>query len=165
MSDFILFEANMDAALRKHYRRTGAEMVYTEMPYERMLRDADDTADEDLDMDIWRERAIGARALMKQLMCEGPHPQKLMKHIFTVGRALNMEPFNQFTMEEAAMLCGELKATHSYRLKLLSKLIGAVGMKGVRLPGQKSSAATAKYSAAQKGNKNRANSVKRRKGK
>lgn len=150
----------MDAALRSHYRRSGAELVYTEMPYERMLRSEDDVADEDLDMDVWRERALGARALMKQLLCEGPHPQKLMKHLFTVGRALNIAPFAQFTMQEAAMLCGELKATHSYRLKLLSRLIGEAGMKGVRLPGQKSSSATPKYSAAQKGNKNRANSVR-----
>jgi hypothetical protein len=160
MSDFILFEANMDAALRRHYLRTGADMVYTEMPYDDLLRSEEDEPDEEIGLDVWRERALGARTMMQRLLAEGPHPQKLLKHLFTLGRALNVEPFNQFTMEEAAMLCGEGKASHSHRLKLLSRLLGEAGMKGTRLPGQKSPLTTASFSAAQRGNRNRANSVR-----
>lgn len=161
MSDFVLFEADMDAALRSHYLRTGAEQVFMEMPFDRMLRVEDDGAEELAD-DVFRARAEGARALFEWVMQEGCHPQKLMKHLFALGRGLGIEPFCSFTMEESAMLCGEVKASHSHRCKLLSRLIERAGMKGVRLPGQKSPEASASFAAAQRGNRNRRDSVKHR---
>lgn len=158
----VIFEADMDAALRRYYRRTGAEAAHTDMPYDEMLALESDGLDGDPGDYEWRQRAIGARSIFTYILSEGPHPTKLLKRLFAAGRGLDIKPFSEFTMEEAAMLCGEVKATHSARCKLLSRLLADAGMRGVRLPGQKTPESSESYAKAAAGNTHRADSVKKK---
>lgn len=152
----------MDAALRRYYRRTNAEMAVTDMPYDEMLQlESDGLEGEPGDYE-WRQRAIGARSIFTYILSEGAHPLKLLKRLFAAGRGLNVKPFSEFTMEEAAMLCGEKKASHSHRCKLISRLISDAGMHGTRLPGQKSAASSASYAAVARRTCNRRKKPKSR---
>lgn len=158
----VIFEADMDSALRRYYRRTGAELATTDMPFDEMLNLEDDHLDGDPGDYEWRQRAIGARSIFTYITSQGHHPMKLLKMLLAAGRGLDVAPFNEFTMEESAMLCGEVKATHSARMVLLSKLMEANGMKGVRLPGQKSPLARESYAASAKRTCNRRKKPKSR---
>jgi hypothetical protein len=161
MSNFFSPEEQVDAALRRFHQR---EAGYASTPrgYEEILRADEDEQVEAGDYEM-RQRALGARAILLWIVSEGLHPKKLVRRLLVVGRACATEPFNLLTMEEAAMLGDEQKATHSARCKVLSRMMQRLGMKGFKIAGQKPESATAKYSASAKGNRNRANSVKKAK--
>lgn len=149
----------MDAALRRYYRRTEAEMAYTDMPFSELMKEREPGEPEPMEEEdpvaVMRIRVQTIRTLFRYLLAEGPHPCKLMKRMFAVGRGLDIEPFSALTMTEAAMMFSETKAAHSWRMKVLSGVIELAGMHGSRLPGQKSKTATPNYQAAQRGNQNR----------
>jgi hypothetical protein len=161
MSSFFSSEEKIDAALRKFHQRA-AGWAAVPRGYEEIF-----AADEDEDHGAgdyeMRQRALGARAILLWIVGEGLHPKKLLKRLLVVGRACATEPFSLLTMEESALLCDEEKATHSARCKVLSGLMKKAGMKGFKIAGQKAEGSTAKYAAAARGNKNRANSVVGRK--
>ena len=150
-----VWEANISRALQHYHARTGSpDLAFvSDAAIGELLAESDDgeTADED-EMD--RRRLI-CRVLFRFFLGEGPHPSKILKRVFAVGRALRMPFFTELSMTEAALMLGETKAAHSYRMKTLSGLIKRTGQHGVRLSGQKSSQASAAYSAAQRGNTNR----------
>lgn len=157
---FVIFDASMTAALRRHYRRSQAEMVSMVMPFDELLAAESDGLDGELTEYEWRQRAVGARAVLAFIAGRGVHPVQLLKSLFVVGRGMHVEPFASLPMEDAAILCGEKKASHSARAKLLSKLLEAAGMKGVRLPGQKSPLSSEAYAAAARRTCNRRKKVK-----
>lgn len=166
----VIFEANMNDALRRYYRRAGAEMVDTRMPFERKLNVPFDqwlTAEEDgLDGEVgdyeMRQRVMGARALLRHVKAAGLDMQSIMKQLFSAGRAVHDPFFSALTMTEAAQMFGETKAAHSWRCKVLSGKIELYGMKGSRLPGQKTKGASESYRKAQQGNTNRRKKARRR---
>lgn len=157
-SKHIVHEANMNQAMRKYYLRTGAEQPCFDMPFDRILRseeyDGDDEALE-VDEDVLAQRREAIRGVFRYLVAEGPHPLKIMKRLYAVGRGLMIEPFCELTMDESALMFSESKAAHSWRVKFLSGVIERCGMKGSRLPGQKNKSSTANYSMSQAGNSNR----------
>ena len=159
MSEFYSPEPQIDKALRTfHSREAGWSPV--QPGYEEIFA-AEEDADEPPGDYEMRQRALGARAILEWIVGEGIHPKKLVKRLLAVGRAAGTQPFTLLTMEEAGLLVDETKAAHSHRCKVLSGLMAKAGAYGFKIAGQKSAASTAKYAAAQKGNKNRANSVKR----
>lgn len=115
-----------------------------------------ESADEVNDYD-WQQRTMGARLVFRWILAEGFHPLKVMKRLYAVGRAMNVRPFTELTMEEQGKMFGETKAAVSWRMQLLSGLIKLRGMIGHRLPGQKSPDAKKSYHVAALGNSNRAN--------
>jgi hypothetical protein len=156
-----IFEANMDAGLRSHYRRAGAELADTRMPFDALLaiESADDGIDggdkgpSDYEM---RQRVIGVRTVFGLIKSRGVSMGQMMRQLFAVGRSLNDPFFSSLTMAESAMMFSETKAAHSWRCKVLSGKIKLQGMKGHRLPGQKTPESRAAYAAAATGNSNRA---------
>jgi len=159
MKDFFSPEEKVDAALRKFHQR---EAGYSSTPrgYEEIFALDEDAEMPPSDYEM-RQRALGAGAVLVWIASEGLHPKKLVRRLLVAGRACATEPFNLLTMEEAGLLGDEEKATHSARCKVLSRMMQRLGLKGFKIAGQKPESATAKYSAAAKGNRNRANSVRK----
>jgi hypothetical protein len=155
-SDLLVFTANLELALRNYYTRTGGgDLVCVDMPFDDLLAaEADGCEGEPGDFEMAQRRAAVA-GLFRYLLAEGPHPLKLMKRLFAVGRGLGQPFFRDLTMGEAALMFSETKAAHSWRLKVLSGMIKLRGMHGYRLSGQKTPGASAHYAAAQRGNQNR----------
>ncbi|MEQ1861449.1 MAG: hypothetical protein ABMA13_16120 [Chthoniobacteraceae bacterium] len=102
-----------------------------------------------------RQRIVGVKAFFQFLKGRAITPMEMFRQLTAVGRAIHEEPFNLMTMEEIAMMEGQSKAAHSWRCKLLSGMIELAGMKGSKLPGQKSKAASESYKQCRKGNTNR----------
>lgn len=154
----------MDAALRKFYARTKTDAAVIDLPYDEIERaEHDDPSLEEPGEYEFAQRRCGIKGLFRYLLAEGYHPLKIMKRLFAVGRGMRIEPFAEMTYEEAAMMFGETKAAHSWRMKVLSGMIKMNGMQGTKLPGQKSEAASKRYAKAQMGNTNRADGTKRKK--
>lgn len=110
----------------------------------------------------WKQRALGARMVFRWILAEGYHPLKIMKRLWAVGRAMNLEPFTRLTITEQGLMFSETKAACSWRMKVLSGLIKLAGMAGHRLPGQKTDRAVEAARKAATGNRHRANSVRQR---
>src|SRR4051812_7452075 len=104
-----IFEANMDAALRSHYRRTGAEAIDPgAMPFDRLMTFEDALAAEDDGIESEdgigeyerRQRIIGVRAFLRFIKRRGVTMPQIMREIFACGRAV-MDPFfSSLTMTE-----------------------------------------------------------------
>lgn len=158
--DLVVFEANMDAGLRSAHRR-GLEAVddAAPMPFDAMLRAEEDGIEGgeagvgDYEM---RQRVVGVRAFLRFVKGRGVTLPRIMKQLFAAGRAMGDPFFARLTMTESGLIFSETKAGHSFRCKLLSGEIELAGMKGIKLPGQKSPESSAVYAAVQKGNSNRA---------
>jgi hypothetical protein len=105
----------------------------------------------------WRQRILGVKMLFRWILAEGFVPLKIMKRLWAVGRAMNVEPFTQLTMNEQGQMFGETKAAASWRMKVLSGLIKLCGMRGYRLAGQKTDRASEAARKVAMGNTNRAN--------
>lgn len=102
-----------------------------------------------------RERMIGVRLFMRFLKARAITPMDLFRQLAAVGRAIHEPPFCEMTMQEASMMEGQSPAAHSWRCKVMSGEIELAGMKGSKLPGQKSKAASDSYREQRKGNCNR----------
>lgn len=154
--ELLVFEANMDAAMRRFVGRTKMEIISEDpMPFDEiMMREDDGESAETLGDYEMRQRVAGARAFLRFIKREGVDMPSILKQLFAAGRALHDDFFGKLTMSEAALMFSETKAAHSWRCKLLSGQIRLAGMKGVKLPGQKNPEASKAYSAAQKGNQN-----------
>jgi hypothetical protein len=154
----LVFEANMDAALRRLFRRSSEAAAVVDMPFDELLTNEQDGLDGEPGDYEMRQRAVGVRSFLRYLTCEigkGAALLAIMKRLFAAGRAMGVAPFNQLTMTEAGLMFGETKAAHSWRCKLLSGKLKLAGMNGVQLPGQKSPDASAVYAKVAQGNGNR----------
>ncbi len=154
-------DANANEALGRFYNREQWEPVCMEMPFSELLRKEDDGTDEPEigDYEI-RQRVAGVKAFFRFLTAKGAHPAQMLKQMADVGRGMGVEPFAKMTMHEQALMFSETAAAHSWRCKVLSKMIELSGMKGSRLPGQKTKDATASYKVVRRGNKNRKGGAK-----
>lgn len=159
----------MDAALRSHYRRTGAEaMDPGDMPFDRIMtfEKALETEDDGIEGGEgigeyeMRQRIIGVRAFLRFIKRRGVTMPQIMREIFASGRAVQDSFFSSLTMTEAGLMFSETKAAHSWRVGVLSGAIQLEGMKGYRLPGQKTPEAKATYAASAKRTCNRAKKPK-----
>jgi hypothetical protein len=148
-------EANMRAALESHYVRTHYKSVVEDMPFDEMLSRESDGVDGEIGEYEMAQRRAAIKGLFRYLLAEGNHPLKLMKRLYAVGVGLCIDEFSGMTNEERGMMFGESKAAVSWRIKFLSGLIRRSGMRGVKLPGQKSPESAAVYAQVQKGNSNR----------
>lgn len=102
-----------------------------------------------------KQRMIGVTVFWDFLLALGCTPMDTYRQLAAIGRGLHRAPFHKMTMHEIAMMEGQSPAAHSWRAGLMSGRIKLAGMKGSRLPGQKSEAARASYKVCRKGNKNR----------
>lgn len=153
-----IHDANMRTALAKHFQRTGYSPIVEEMPFDRLLQAEDDGisgGESEAGEYEMLQRHVGIKGLFRYILAEGHHPQKIMKRLYAAGSGFLIEPFCTMTQEERGLMLGETKAAVSHRMKSISGMIEREGMKGSRLPGQKSKASTANYSASQVGNTNR----------
>ena len=149
-------DANSNQSLTRFFTRTGGwEPMDVRMPFTEMLEKEDDGEDEPAgDYEI-RQRMLGVKVFFDFILSRGATPMDLFRQLAAVGRGLHRPPFNKMTMHEIAMMEGQSAAAHSWRCKVLSGEIELAGMKGSRLPGQKSKAATESYKECRKGNNNR----------
>jgi hypothetical protein len=152
---FRQLDANAHESLTRFHNRTGWEPVDSRMPFAEMVEREDDGSEQPAGEYEFRQRMIGIRALFRFVKKTGVHPAEMLKWLAAAGRACNEEPFSTMTMGEAGQLFSETKAAHSWRCKILSKEIELTGLRGSKLPGQKSKEASASYRKIRKGNKNR----------
>lgn len=103
-----------------------------------------------------QQRKLGAMMVFEYLKLSGMHPADQLRQLQAMGRALGVEPWASMTMHEVSDIEANTPAAHSHRVKLLSKKLKAAGVKGTRLPRQKSEAASESYRARQMGKKSRA---------
>ena len=149
-------DANANEALGRFFQRENWEPTYSAMPFDEMLRAESDGSDEpEIGEYEIAQRVAGVKAFFRYLLSKGPHPAEMLKQLACIGRGMRVEPFSRMTMHEAAQLFSETAAAHSWRCKVLSKMIEFCGMKATRLPGQKTAGASASYRACRKGNCNR----------
>lgn len=173
----VVFEANMEAALRAHYRRTkdGAVDMRTPdaqiMSFEDALRVEDDGItngeDENTVGDYeMRQRVIGVRAFLRWLKTRSgiardahykPGPvSNILLQLFAAGRAMHDPFFSSISFTESGLLFSQTKAAASHRAKLISGIIKEAGAKGHQLPGQKTPESSPVYAARAKVTRNRA---------
>lgn len=101
--------------------------------------------------------------LLEYFFQKGPHPAQAMQLLYAVAKALRPDLILHMTVRDLGRIFGDTPAAWSWRIEqCISKFIGRAGMRGVRLPCQKSEAARESYRAAQRGNKNRAGLPKAR---
>jgi len=110
-----------------------------------------------------KERMIGAVALFDFLQRKGSTPMDFFRQFTACGRALFREPWSLMTMHEVAMMEGQSPAAHSWRCQLMSGQLKLNGMKGTKLPGQKSEEARDSYRKCRKGNTNRKDGAAKKK--
>lgn len=133
-------------ALTRFFSRTGWEPVYSDLPFDEMIRAEDDGEDAATlgEYEI-RQRMAGARGFIRFLQARGPHPTQMLMQLADACRGMHIPPFNMMTMDEVAGLFGQGRAAVSFRGKVLSREIRLSGMRADKLPGQKSKAASASY--------------------
>ncbi len=161
------------AGLVRHVAHGGEAESSQAMPFDRLLAaeageleeagySSTDAADREA---AYVFKRGGARAVVFWLAEQGQNPQgkleltRLLKAVFTLGRAMGLPQFTTLTMQEEALMFGESKAAVSWRLKQVSGMVQATGARGFKLPGQKRE--TTAYREAQKGNRNRRGKKKR----
>lgn len=146
-------DAMANEAMTRFFDRTGWTPVESRMPFHEMMELEDDGQEGEVgDYEI-RQRMIGVKAFFRFLKARGIHPAAMLKQLAAAGRACHEEPFAALTMEEAGMLLAETKAAHSWRCKVISGELRLSGALGVKLPGQKSAAASESYRAIRTGRK------------
>lgn len=153
-----VFEVNMHDALRSWHERGGrgtCEPAMVDVPFDEVLMTTRDDLDGEAGEYEWRQRIFGARLVFRWILAEGFHPLKIMKRLFAVGRAMRIAPFSELTMTEQGKMFSEERASVSWRMKVLSGLIKLRGMRGHRLPGQKTQHASDVAREAAKGNQHR----------
>lgn len=173
----VVFEANLEEALRSHYRRTKDSAIDLHMPFDRLmsfedaLRTEDDGITNGEDENVvgdyeMRQRVIGVRAFLRWLKTRSgvardahykPGPvSNILLQLFAAGRAMQDPFFSSISFTESGLLFSQTKAAASHRAKLVSGLLKQAGAKGHQLPGQKTPESSAIYAARAKVTRNRA---------
>jgi hypothetical protein len=102
-----------------------------------------------------QQRIKGALLLVKFMARRSPHPWDVYRQFAAIARGMHISPWCEMTMEEVALMEGQSKAAHSFRCKVISGEIELAGMRGSRMPGQKTKSASESYKKQRKGNNNR----------
>lgn len=151
-------EERIEHVLGVVYRREG--MV--EFPDNRTpLSDLLQREDGELSKDVFtQDPAVMQEAfsrLLNYFFADGPHPGCVLRRVFAVAWALRPSLITHMRQTDIALMFGETKAAMSWRInQIFTGYLKAAGMRGTRVPGQKSQASISNYSAAQMGNQNRA---------
>lgn len=96
------------------------------------------------------------RQMLLFFYADGLHPGAVLRRVFAVAKAIKPELIGDMSLEELALMFGETKAAQSWRIKrIFSDYQRQAGVKGFKASFQKSEAAVAAMSRAQRGNKNR----------
>jgi hypothetical protein len=148
-------DGSANDALTRFFNRTNWEPVYSDLPFDEIIASEEDGEDGIPGEYELRQRIAGVRAFFRFMTARGVHPAAMLKQLAAAGRACHVAPFHQMTMGELGQLFSETKAAHSWRCKILSRTIELSGMRGGKLPGQKSKQATESYREIRKGNTNR----------
>lgn len=173
----VVFQANMDAATRSHYRRAKAEAIDTHLASDRIenfeaaLRGEDDGSEGEITDYEMRQRVIGVRAFLRWLkkragirpdQAYAPGPVSvIMMQLFAAGRAMQDPFFSSMSFTEGGLLFSQTKAAASFRSMLLSGFMEEAGAKGTRQPQLKTPGSRESYRAKAMGNKNRAGGKKK----
>lgn len=159
MSEASAHQRRIDAIMAKAYRREGHTMLPAQAPtpVDAMMAAEQDYSDE--------ERQIREEAVAKWrnwIMEDGCHPAAVMKRFFVFLRATAPESILNMPGTDIAAIFGQGRAAESARCGLLlGQLQKKSGYKSLTMPFQKSATAKKKYAEAARGNRNRANSVRR----
>ena len=147
-------EARIASVLARKAHQLGyaAPSVTTYTPLSALLASEDDDEEDERQA---RSEILGM--LIDFTLQDGPHPAKVMKNFYALVHALRPQALpGKWTCQDFADLFGETKAAHSWRVKkLFERRLETRGARPIKARFQKASSATANYSAAQKGNRNR----------
>lgn len=143
-------EARIASVLARKAMHSGYEAgasVTTYTPLSALL------ASEEGDREEAQMRAEVIGALIDFVLQRGAHPAHALKNFYALVHALRPGALPHWTCQDFADLFGETKAAHSWRVKQIFRTVKTARPMKARF--QKSTAATAVYSDAQKGNRNR----------
>lgn len=133
-------------AQRKGYTQ---ESITTHTPLDDLI-----AAEERAEMEGGRGDTLAQ--MLRFFYADGMHPGCVLRRVFAVAKAIKPELVGDMSLEELALMFGETKAAQSWRIKkIFSDYQRQAGVKGFKASFQKSEAAVAAYSRAQRGNKNR----------
>lgn len=120
-------------------------------------------ASEEDDQEETRLRSEVIGAFIDFVLQGGAHPAHALKNFYAVVHALRPQALpGKWTCQDFADLFGETKAAHSWRVKqIFGARLEARGARPIKARFQKPASATANYSAAQKGNRNRRHGLPR----
>lgn len=145
------------AAARRGYTM---EAATTRTPLSELIdREALD-AGEDAE-GVMRARLETFHRFIDFAFADGPHPGDVMRNFYAVVHVLRPDVLLNMTCDDIGALLGRTGAAHSWRVKKVCERLKAKGVKGFKARFQKSEAASAAYSAAQRGNQNRRGLSKR----
>ncbi|MDQ8206198.1 hypothetical protein QEH52_01660 [Coraliomargarita sp. SDUM461003] len=146
-------EMTIDQVLAAAHRKHGHDGVYETTPADEMIRREEAESREE-----WAIREEAFRQLMGFIFKEGPHPAKAVRRLYCLAKAFTPELILNMGVRDLGKIFGESHGCVQWRLKqVVHGFVEAQSGKKIHLPYQKSEAASAKYSEAQKGNKNRRN--------
>ena len=158
----------MDAVVRKHAEALWAsDQQGGHTPLDALLRKEESARMEPgLDEEeIYRVRCEAYVWLLDFFFADGPNPLEVVRRVLATVKAIKPELLGNMSCEDLAILCDDGgRATVSNRVKrLYSRFLEGHGAKVTKARFQKSAAAVERYRAAQKGNKNRKGTGKRKK--
>lgn len=165
-TDPVVFEANMNAAERSHFRRTGAEALDNRTPFhvlasfEEAAQGMDDGTGERIGEYELRYMAAGYRLAFDRSLERGGTLLQVVRQWFALGRQIKHPFYSSLTVTEMGLLFSQTKAAFSWLLKQLSGELKLAGAKGYCMPGQKKPESSAAYAIAATGNSNRSRKAK-----
>lgn len=144
-------------AVRKHAHLVGGVTKLT--PFDEMMarEESEFTSDEQ----AIRHEAIST--MLGWFWEGGLDLERASKRLVTYTRNYRPELVLNISCETAAAMFGQGRAAESARTEVLEKTMRRAGYRHTTLPTRKSDRARAKMAKAQKGNKHRARSVKKKK--
>lgn len=149
------------STIRSAQQRQGGHALAIEMPQRRGDYLADFNDDE---VDVVGVKVETVNHLLDFVFQDGPHPAMVMRNFFAVVDGLCPERLYNMSSKEIGLILDRTKAAHCWRMSLIfERVFKRSGVKGFKLRKQKSEAARAKYSTAQKGNTNRKKNALKRK--
>jgi len=104
----------------------------------------------------WAIRDEAFSRLLGYIFADGPHPGVTMRRLYALAYAKDKSLIRNMSMTDLAQMFGETKAAQSWRInRMYTDYLKSTGMRGCKIPGQKSESARETYSDLQQGNKNR----------
>jgi hypothetical protein len=162
-------ESTCDAVLSRAYRKIearGQEVVFNHTPLDEVIgregcRGVDPASKlkaelEAKEAEEWKIKRSAQDMLLEYFFADGPGPDKVIRRIYAVVKAIRSDLILDMSYQELALLVGETKAAQAWRFdKVIGGTLEAAGFLGTQFPHQKSSSSKPNYAAAQEGNKNR----------
>lgn len=111
----------------------------------------------------WQVRCETFNRLLAWFYADGRHPLQVLRRVYGVTKALAPQLLGDMPLDDLALLCGDGgKATVSARIRrIYNHLLEKSGQRNVQAFFQKNARTLAKYSLAQRGNRNRARDKRR----